>query len=59
MNPNVSHRLQMIFVGNQITVVYDGVTVIQVMDTVLTSGAAALDVSNQHIQFDDIFVTQR
>ena len=59
MNPNVSHHLQMIFVGSQITVVYDGTTVIQVTDAALTSGAVALDVSDQHIQFDDVFVTQR
>jgi uncharacterized protein YjdB len=59
MNPNVFHHLQMIFVGSQITVVYDGVTVIQLTDTTLASGAIALDVSNQHIQFDDVFVTQR
>src|SRR5204863_2205639 len=50
MNPNVSHHLQMIFVGSQITVVYDGTTVIQVTDAALTSGAVALDVSDQHIQ---------
>lgn len=59
MNPNTFHQLQMIFVGSQITVVFDGVTVIQATDSTLSSGTIALDTSNQHIQFDDVIVTQR
>ena len=37
--------------------IYDGTTVIQVTDATLTSGAVALDVSNQPISFDDVLVT--
>lgn len=58
MDPNVFHRLKLVFSGTQITVIYDGAAVIQVTDTALSTGAVALDVSNQHIQFDDVFVTQ-
>jgi len=57
MNPNVFHKLKLVFSGSQITVLYDGATVIQATDTALTAGAIALDVSNQHIQFDDVFVS--
>lgn len=59
MSPNTFHRLQMIFVGSQITVVYDGTTIMQTTDSTLASGTIALDTSNQHIQFEDVFVTQR
>jgi hypothetical protein len=38
-------------------VIYDGTTIIQTTDTNLPSGAIALDVSNQHMQFDDVIVT--
>jgi len=33
-------------------------TIITATDSTLTSGAVALDVSNQHMQFDDVFVSQ-
>jgi hypothetical protein len=57
MDPNVFHRLQLTFSGNQITVGYDGTLVMQTSDATLTSGMVALDVSNQQIQFDDVLVT--
>ena len=57
MNPNVFHDLKLSFNGTQITVIYDGTTVMQVTDTNLSSGGIALDVSNQHIQYEDVFVT--
>ena len=53
----VYHTLALIFEGSLISVVYDGTTVAQVTDTTLTSGAVALDVSNQPIDFDDVAVT--
>src|SRR6185295_3423919 len=43
--------------GSNISVAFNGTTVIQVTDTVLTAGAVALDVSNQPIEFDDVLVT--
>ncbi|HTC94526.1 MAG TPA: Ig-like domain-containing protein [Terriglobales bacterium] len=55
--PNVFHTLQMAFSASQITVSYDGAAIIQANDSALSSGAIALDVSNQHIQFDDVIVT--
>lgn len=55
---NVFHRLALTFNGSQITVAFDGTTVITANDNTLSSGAVALDVSNQHIQFDDVLVTQ-
>lgn len=55
---NVFHRLDLTFNGSQITVAFDGNTLITATDTALTSGAIALDTSNQHIQFDDVLVTQ-
>lgn len=58
MAANVFHRLDLTFTGAQITVSYDGAVMIQATDSTLTSGAVALDVSNQHIQFDDVLVTQ-
>ena len=57
MSPDLFHTLQMIFNGSQITVLLDGPAVLQVTDTNLTSGAVALDVSDQHIQYDDVLVT--
>ena len=56
MDPNVFHSLKLSFSGSSISVIYDGLTIIQATDSNLTSGAVALDVSNQHMQFDDIFV---
>ena len=58
MAPNVFHRLAINFAGAQIKVIYDGTTIITATDSTLTSGAIALDVSNQHIQFEDVLVTQ-
>lgn len=58
MDPNVFHRLKLNFSGTTINVIYDGTTIITATDSVLPSGAVALDVSSQHIQFDDVFVTQ-
>src|SRR5581483_3861368 len=57
ITPNVFHTLQMAFSGSQITVSYDGAAIIQASDSASSSGAIALDVSNQHIQFDDVLVT--
>jgi hypothetical protein len=55
--PNVFHDLKLVFSGTQISVIYDGTTIITATDANLTSGAIALDVSNQHMQFDDVIVT--
>src|SRR5262249_14274208 len=57
MDPNVFNTLKLSFSGTQISVIYDGTAVIQATDATLTSGGVALDVSSQHIQFDDVFVT--
>jgi len=58
MNANMFHDLKMSFNGSQIAVMYDGAAVMQTTDTNLSSGGIALDVSNQHIQYEDVFVTQ-
>jgi hypothetical protein len=57
MDPNVFHNLSLSFSGTTISVIYDGATVITATDATLTGGAIALDVSNQHMQFDDVIVT--
>jgi IPT/TIG domain-containing protein/Big-like domain-containing protein len=57
MDPNVFHTLRLSFSGTQISVIYDGATIILATDATLTSGAIALDVSSQHMQFDDVIVT--
>ena len=57
MDPNVFHTVKLTFSGTQITVSYDASNVIQVTDATLGNGAVALDVSNQHIQFEDVIVT--
>ncbi|HWZ42268.1 MAG TPA: Ig-like domain-containing protein [Candidatus Saccharimonadales bacterium] len=57
MAANVFHRLDLSFSGAQITVSYDGTVVITATDSTLSAGAIALDVSNQHIQFEDVLVT--
>ena len=57
MSPNEFHSLQMVFNGPQITLLMDGPAVLQVNDATLASGAVALDVSNQHMQYDDVLVT--
>ncbi|MFY9824876.1 MAG: hypothetical protein WAM82_26085 [Thermoanaerobaculia bacterium] len=51
------HTLALDFSGSQISVIFDGTTVIQETDTTLASGAVALDASNQPITFDDVTVT--
>lgn len=53
----VFHTLAVTFDGSRVAVAFNGATVIDVNDTVLTSGAVALDVSNQPIEFDDVVVT--
>ncbi|HKV12498.1 MAG TPA: family 16 glycoside hydrolase [Thermoanaerobaculia bacterium] len=57
ITPGVFHTLAITFSGSQISVIYNGTTVIQVTDSTLASGAVALDVSNQPITFDDVTVT--
>src|SRR5262249_54403824 len=57
ITPSVFHRLALSFNGPQIAVSFDGNTIITATDSTLASGAIALDVSNQHIQFDDVLVT--
>lgn len=58
MDPGVFHSLKLNFSGTQISVIYDGTTIITATDSVLPAGAIALDVSSQHVQFDDVFVSQ-
>ncbi|MBW8876261.1 MAG: hypothetical protein JF614_14945 [Acidobacteria bacterium] len=53
----VFHTLALDFSGSQISVIFDGSTVIQTTDTTLTAGAVALDVSNQPITYEDVAVT--
>src|SRR6185312_11921159 len=53
----VFHTLALDFSGSQISVIFDGTTVIETTDTSLTAGAVALDVSNQPITYDDVTVT--
>ncbi|HEV2988434.1 MAG TPA: family 16 glycoside hydrolase [Candidatus Angelobacter sp.] len=55
--PNVFNSLKLSFKGTQISVIYNGATIIRATDSALAKGAIALDVSNQHIQFDDVIVT--
>jgi hypothetical protein len=55
--PNAFHTLRLTFSGSSISVIYDGATIITATDTNLTGGAIALDVSNQHMQYDDVIVT--
>ncbi|MGI8770894.1 MAG: BACON domain-containing protein [Acidobacteriaceae bacterium] len=51
------HTLAITLQGSQITVLYDGNSVISATDATLTAGLIALDVSNQPIRFDNILVT--
>lgn len=53
----VTHTLALDFQGSQVSVIFNGTTVIQVTDATLSSGAVALDVSNQPVRFDDVLVT--
>ncbi|MGH9517154.1 MAG: N,N-dimethylformamidase beta subunit family domain-containing protein [Terriglobales bacterium] len=51
------HNVQLSFKGSQISVLYDGRTVITATDATYTSGLIALDVSNQVISFTNVLVT--
>jgi hypothetical protein len=51
------HTLRMTFQGSSIQVFWDGVLKLSTTDTTNLTGAVALDVSNQHIQFEDAIVT--
>ena len=51
------HSLKMSFHGTQIQVAYDGNTIITASDATYSSGAIALDVSNQVISFTNVLVT--
>ncbi|HZU22757.1 MAG TPA: N,N-dimethylformamidase beta subunit family domain-containing protein, partial [Terriglobales bacterium] len=51
------HNVQLTFHGSQITVSFDGQSVISVSDATYASGAIALDVSNQVISFTNVMVT--
>ncbi len=53
----VFHDLAMTFDGDRIQVELDGLTVIDTTDSTLASGAVALDVSNQPVEFDDVTVS--
>ncbi|HYH46630.1 MAG TPA: family 16 glycoside hydrolase, partial [Thermoanaerobaculia bacterium] len=55
--PSVFHTLALELEGDQIRVIWNGTEVIDVTDTGRASGAIALDVSNQPIEFDDVVVT--
>jgi hypothetical protein len=51
------HNVQLSFDGSQISVLYDGLTVITATDTTYSSGLVALDVSNQVISFTNVLAT--
>ena len=51
------HDLVLSFSGDAIEVYYDDQLLISAVDTTYGSGAVALDVSNQPIEFDDVQVT--
>lgn len=51
------HTLKMSFKGSTIQVFVDGASLIAATDTTLPSGLVALDVSNQIITFDNVFVS--
>jgi hypothetical protein len=57
ISPGVFHTVAMTFQGSSIEVKFDGATVLSATDSQLATGAIALDVSNQPIQFDDISVS--
>src|SRR4051812_48934595 len=54
ITPGVFHTLALTFSGSQISVEYDGTTLITATDSTLAAGAVALDVSNQPITYDDV-----
>ena len=51
------HNVQLSFKGTQVSVLYDGLSVITVTDATYSSGLIALDVSNQAISFTNVLVT--
>jgi hypothetical protein len=51
------HTLKMSFRGSAIQVFVDGASLIAATDTTLATGMVALDVSNQIITFDNVFVS--
>src|SRR4029077_10576536 len=51
------HNVQLLFLGSQIQVLYDGGSVINAMDTVYPNGLIALDVSDQVVTFGNALVT--
>ena len=53
-----THALRLGFSGNRITVYYDNTQVISATDTVIPSGAIALDVSSQPVSFSNVTVLQ-
>jgi hypothetical protein len=57
ITPGVFHTIAMTFEGSSIQVKFDGALVLSANDSQLATGAIALDVSNQPIQFDDISVS--
>jgi hypothetical protein len=52
------HTVRLQLTGNQIKVYYDTALIISASDSVLTSGAIALDVSSQPISFANVSVQQ-
>ncbi|HEX6097049.1 MAG TPA: family 16 glycoside hydrolase [Thermoanaerobaculia bacterium] len=54
---NAFHTLALSFEDDQISVAFNGVTVIAVTDATFASGKIALDVSNRAIEYDDVLVT--
>ena len=51
------HTLQLASTPHQIQVAYDGAPVITATDSVYGTGAIAIDVSSQPVQWDDVLVT--
>lgn len=51
------HNLQLTFVGTQVSVIYDGQTVVSVTDPTYSSGLVALDGASQVIGFTNVLVT--
>jgi hypothetical protein len=53
------HTIRLAFSGSQISVFYDNTLMITATDAVLPSGAIALDVSSQQINFSNVTVLQQ
>jgi len=51
-----THNLKLVMKGSQISVYYDNALVLQATDATYTQGAAALDVHDQPIAFDNVTV---